>query len=188
MCVWSITLGDLVGSVPPSFIQSLARAGKAVGLTFSDSDNAPAPDYTVPMDPDATVLTVKVDSLDLAVRGQTTAVQTYLPRGLDLRFDDLASAPFLKHLRVDVPDLTVRALAPLFGRAAPWMEVVSVDADLSLVLGLSRSGWETRAREQLAFIALQDSLTKRCPFVYGQGAGCACPSLASSHCHLSLPP
>ncbi|GJN87915.1 hypothetical protein Rhopal_000870-T1 [Rhodotorula paludigena] len=172
MCVWSIILGDLVGSVPPSFIQSLARAGKAVGLTFSDSDNAPAPDYTVPLDPDATVLTVKVDSFDLAVRGQTTAVQTYLPRGLDLRFDDLASAPFLKHLRVDVPDLTVRALAPLFGRAAPWMEVVSVDADLSLVLGLSRSGWETRAREQLAFIALQDSLTKRCPFVYGQGAGC----------------
>ncbi|GAA6038491.1 hypothetical protein JCM8097_004593 [Rhodosporidiobolus ruineniae] len=167
MCIWSFYLGSLVGSVPPSFLQALARAGSAVGVSFSDVDNMI--DFTVPLDPDATVLTVDIHSIDVAVRGQTTAVQLHLPRGVDLRFDDLASPPFLKHLAVDVPELTIRALAPLFGRAAPWMEVASVDADLSVVLGFSSAGWEAKAREQLSFIALQDSLTKRCPFIYGEG-------------------
>lgn len=169
LCIWSFAVGALVGSVPPCFVQSLMRAGTAVGLTFTDSDNAPAADYLIPVDPDITALSVKVHSLDVAVRGSATAVQLYLPQGVDLRFDDLASAPFLKHLRVEVPELTLRALAPLFGRSAPWMEVASIDIDLSIVLGLSHSGWEARAREQLAFVALQDSLTKRCPFLYGHG-------------------
>ncbi|GAA5906531.1 hypothetical protein JCM8208_000472 [Rhodotorula glutinis] len=171
LCIWSFDIGSIVGSVPPCFVQSLMRAGGAVGLTFTDSDNAPAPDYVVPVDPDITALTVQVRSLDVAVRGTATAVQLYLPHGVDLRFDDLATAPFLKHLRLEVPELTLRALAPLFGRSAPWMEVASVDVDLSVVLGLSHSGWEARAREQLAFVALQDGLTKRCPFLYGHGDG-----------------
>ncbi|GAA5833329.1 hypothetical protein JCM11251_005205 [Rhodosporidiobolus azoricus] len=168
-CDWSFYLGSLVGSVPPSFLQALSRVGTAVGTTFSDDDNSLLPDFSIPVDPDATFLTVDVNSIDLAIRGHTTAVQLYLPEGVDLRFDDLASAPFLKHVSLDIPGLTVRALAPLFGRAAPWMEVASLDADLSLAMGLSSSGWETRAREQLSFISLQDSLTKRLSFMHGQG-------------------
>ncbi|GAA5841695.1 hypothetical protein JCM9279_000733 [Rhodotorula babjevae] len=171
LCIWSFDIGSIVGSVPPCFVQSLMRAGGAVGLTFADSDNAPAPDYVVPVDPDITALTVRLRSLDVAVRGTATAVQLYLPQGVDLRFDDLATAPFLKHLRLEIPELTLRALAPLFGRSAPWMEVASVDVDLSIVLGMSHSGWEVRAREQLAFVALQDGLTRRCPFLYGHGDG-----------------
>ncbi|GAA5960722.1 hypothetical protein JCM21900_000512 [Sporobolomyces salmonicolor] len=182
MCIWSFYIGTIVGSVPPSFLQALSRAGSAVATTFADGDNALAPDFTVPLDPDATFLTVDIHSIDLAIRGQATAIQLYLSEGIDLRFDDLASAPFLKHISIDVPTLTLRALAPLFGRAAPWMEVASLDADLSIVLGMTTSGWEDRARQQLAFIAQQDSLTKRCPFVYGQGPG------SSSHAgNLFLP-
>ncbi|BGP16903.1 Macrophage colony-stimulating factor 1 receptor [Rhodosporidiobolus nylandii] len=175
-CVWSIYVGSVVGSVPPHFLQALSRVGTAFGTTFSDDDNSLIPDFSVPLDPDATFLTVDIHSIDVAIRGNTTAIQLYLPRGVDVRFDDLASPPFLKHLSVDIPELTLRALAPLFGRAAPWMEVASLDADLSVVLGFSNEGWETRAREQLAFIALQDTLTKRCPFVYGQGRGAPAPN------------
>ncbi|GAA5979280.1 hypothetical protein JCM10908_002865 [Rhodotorula pacifica] len=174
MCIWSFTLGQIVGNITPDYLQALARAGASLGTNFSDADNALPADFAVKADPDATFLTVKSAAIDIAIRGQSTALQLYIRSGLDLRFDDLASAPFLKHVSLDLPDLTLRALAPLFGRLAPWMEVASLDTDLSLAIGMSTSGWEARTREQLSFIALQDSLTKRCPSIYDGGSGSDC--------------
>jgi hypothetical protein len=171
VCIWSFYLGAIVGSIPPSFLQAFSRVGTSVGLNFADQDNSLPPDFSVALDPDATFLTVDLSSIDLAIRGQGTAIQLALPEGVTIRFDDLASAPFLKHIAIDIPTLTLRALAPLFGRAAPWMEVASVDADFSLVLGLSATGWEERAKTQLSFLALQDAPTRRCSFIYGQGSG-----------------
>ena len=66
----------------------------------------------------------------------------------------------------------VRFLAPLFGRAAPWMEVASVEADFSIIVGLSKDGWRERSEQQRAFLEKQDALTMRCPFIYGGGPGC----------------
>lgn len=171
ICIWSFYLGTIVGSVPPSFLQAFARTGASLAANFVDQDNSLPPNFNVPLDPDATFLTVNLRSVDLAVRGAGTAIQIDLPDGVKIRFDDLASAPFLKHANIEIPTLYLRFLAPLFGRAAPWMEVASLDGDFSIVLGLSASGWEERARSQLAFVALQDELTKRCPFLYGQGSG-----------------
>lgn len=168
MCIWSFYLGAIVGSIPPSFLQAFARAGNSVGLGFVDQDNSLPPDFNVALDPDATFLTVDMHSIDLAVRGQGTAIQLSLSEGVTIRFDDLACAPFLKHVAVEIPTVTLRALAPLFGRAAPWMEVASIDADFSIVLGLSETGWAERARTQLEFIEAQDALTQRCPFIYGK--------------------
>ncbi|ORY77194.1 hypothetical protein BCR35DRAFT_353168 [Leucosporidium creatinivorum] len=171
MCIWSFYLGAVVGSIPPSFLQAFARAGNSVGLGFVDQDNSLPPDFNVALDPDATFLTVDMHSIDLAIRGQGTAIQLSLSEGVTIRFDDLACAPFLKHIAVEIPTVTLRALAPLFGRAAPWMEVASIDADFSIVLGLSETGWAERAKTQLEFIAAQDALTQRCPFIYGKGPG-----------------
>ncbi|KAI5479573.1 hypothetical protein MNV49_003310, partial [Pseudohyphozyma bogoriensis] len=169
ICIWSFYLGPVVGNVLPSLLQALSCAGTSIGLNFGDDDNSLPPDFLLALDPDATFLTVDIKSVDLSVRGQGTAVQFDLPDGVAIRFDDLASAPFLKHIEIDVPSFHVRFLAPLFGRAAPWMEVASLDADLSIVLGLSETGWEEKAKVQLAFIKAQDALTKRCPFIYGHG-------------------
>ena len=171
MCIWSFYLGTIVGSVPPSFLQAFARTGASLAANFVDQDNSLPPDFSIPLDPDATFLTVDLRSVDLAVRGAGTAIQIDLPDGVKIRFDDLASAPFLKHANIEVPTLYLRFLAPLFGRAAPWMEVASLDGDLSIVLGLLASGREERVKSQLAFVALQDELTKRCPFLYEKGPG-----------------
>ncbi|KAL8281144.1 hypothetical protein RQP46_006502 [Phenoliferia psychrophenolica] len=175
MCIWSIYLGNIVGSIPPSFLVACGRMANSIGSNFTDTDNSLPADFAVQLDPDATFLTVNLTSVDLAVRGQGTAVQLALPEGVAIRFDDLASEPFLQHIDIDIPILYVRFLAPLFGRAAPWMEVASLEADFSIILGLSKDGWKARSEEQLAFLAKQDSLTKRCPFIYGGGPG------ASSH-------
>lgn len=145
--------------------------GRSLGSNFTDEDNSLPADFAIQLDPDATFLTVNLNSIDLAIRGQGTAVQLALPEGVAIRFDDLASETFLQHIDVDLPILFVRFLAPLFGRAAPWMEVASVEADFSIVLGLSHDGWRQRSQEQLAFIEKQDVLTKRCPFIYGGGPG-----------------
>ncbi|KAM0790005.1 hypothetical protein ACM66B_005335 [Microbotryomycetes sp. NB124-2] len=168
MCIWSFYLGDIVGSVPPTLLQSLARAGNAIGYNFADKDNSLPPDYEVVLDPDATFLTVDITSIDLAIKGQSTAIQLEIAEGVSIKFDDLAEAPFLQHVAVEVPSLVVRALAPLFGKAAPWMEVASVDADFSLAVGLSNSNWREKAQTQRSFIESQDSLTQRCPFIYGK--------------------
>lgn len=161
-----------MGSVPPSLIQALSRAGNSIGYNFADRDNSLPPDFEVVLDPDATFLTVDIKSIDLAIRGQGTAVQVYLPETTSIRFDDLASATFLKHIAVDVPSISVRALAPLFGKAAPWMEVASIEADFSLAVGLSVSDWQDKARIQREFIRAQDALTKRCAFIYGESVDC----------------
>lgn len=173
ICIWSFYLGAVIGSVPPSFLQALSRAGSSIEHNFSDLDNSLPPDFTVPLDPDATFLTVDFHSIDLAIRGLGTAVQIALENGVTILFDDLASSPFLKHINVDVPSACIRFLAPLFGRAAPWMEVASLDADFSVVLGLSSSGWADRALLQRDFIEAQDALTRRCAFLYGQESACA---------------
>ena len=169
MCIWSIYLGQIVGSIPPSFLVACGRMANSLGSNFTDTDNSLPADFAVQLDPDATFLTVSLTSIDLAVRGQGTAVQLALPEGVAIRFDDLASEPFLQHIDIDIPILYVRFLAPLFGRAAPWMEVASLEADFSIILGLSKDGWKARREEQLAFLAKQDDLTKRCPFIYGGG-------------------
>lgn len=169
ICIWSIYLGRVVGSVPPSLLQAFARAGNGIGYNFVDNDNSLPPDFSVVLDPDAAFLSVDLHSVDLAVRGQGTAVQLDIPEGVTIRFDDLEQAGFLKHVAVEVPSITVRALAPLFGRAAPWMEVASVDADFSLVIGLSGTDWQKTSQTQLGFIAAQDALTRRCPFLYKGG-------------------
>lgn len=142
----------------------------SLAINFTDQDNSLPPDFVIALDPDATFITLNAQSIDLAVRGQGTAVQLALPDGLKVRFDDLATTPFLKHISIEVPVFYLRFLAPLFGRAAPWMEVASVDADFSVVIGLTATGWEARKHAQLKFIQSQDE-TKRCPFIYGGGPG-----------------
>lgn len=168
MCIWSIYLGRVVGSVLPSLLLTLARAGNSIGSNFVDSDNCLPPDFSIALDPDATFLSVDLHSIDLSVRGQGTAAQLDISEGVTIRFDDLEQAGFLKHVAVEVPCFTIRALAPLFGRAAPWMEVASIDADFSLVIGLSGTEWEKIAKTQLEFIASQDAITRRCPFLYNE--------------------
>ncbi|KAK4047646.1 Macrophage colony-stimulating factor 1 receptor [Microbotryomycetes sp. JL201] len=167
MCIWSFYLGKIIGSVPPTLLQSLARAANAIGYNFADKDNSLPPDYEVVLDPDATFLTVDIVAIDLAIKGQSTAIQLEIGEGVSIKFDDLAEAPFLQHVAVEVPSLMVRALAPLFGKAAPWMEVASVEADFSLAVGLSSSQWQEKAAKQKSFIESQDVLTRRCPFIYG---------------------
>lgn len=167
MCIWSFHLGQTVGSVALPFLQALSRAAGSVGLTFADSDNSLPPDFAIRPDPDATFLSVTTGAFDLSVGGARSACQVTLPKGFDLRFDDLASAPFLKHVCLDLPEVHVKMLAPLHAHSGRWLETASLRGDLSAAVGLSIAGWEARAREQLSFIAMQDSLTRRCRFVYG---------------------
>lgn len=171
ICIWSIYLGSMVGSVPPSFLQALTRSMSVLAVNFTDQDNSLPSDFTVALEPDATFVTIDLGSIDIAVRGLGTAIQLDLEDGIKIRFDDLATRPFLKHISIEIPSLVIRFLAPLFGRAAPWMEVASLDADFSIVLGLSEDGWEGKAKRQLEYIAAQDGITKRCPFLYGGGVG-----------------
>ncbi|SGY18835.1 BQ5605_C014g07488 [Microbotryum silenes-dioicae] len=168
ICIWSINVGAVYGSIPPSILQALSRAGTTVSINFVDNDNALPPDLTIAVDPDATFVTVDFGSIDLAVRGQTTAIQLDVPGGIAIKFDDLPEPPYLKHVDIDIPTIILRALTPVFGRAAPWMEVASIDTDLSVVVGMTGKGWEQKARTQRSFIATQDEPTQRCPFLYSK--------------------
>lgn len=171
ICIWSIYLGSMVGSIPPVFLQALTRSMSALAVNFTDQDNSLPSDFTVALEPDATFVTVDLGAIDIAIRGLGTAIQLDIEEGVRIRYDDLPTRPFLKHISIEMPSLVIRFLAPLFGRAAPWMEVASLDADFSIVLGLSEDGWEGKAKRQLEYIAAQDGITKRCPFLYGGGEG-----------------
>lgn len=171
MCIWSFHFGSIVGSVLPSFLNAISRMASCFAINFSDRDNSLPADFDVILDPDATFITFDLDSFDIAIRGQEAAVQIALLDGVAVRYEDLARAPFLKQIVVEIPTFDVYLLAPLFGQAAPWMEVASIEADLSIAIGLSSSGWEEIAERQLDFIEEQDSMTKRCPYVYSEGDG-----------------
>jgi hypothetical protein len=102
---------------------AFSRAATSVAMGFSDKDNALPADFSIALDPDATFVSVDIDSIDLAINGQRSASQVSLPQGMKIRFDDLSCPNFAKHINIDVPSLQIRLLAPLFGRSAPWMEV-----------------------------------------------------------------
>jgi hypothetical protein len=171
MCIWTFHFGAIVGSVPPSFLKAISRMASCLAINFSDRDNSLPADFDVILDPDATFITVDLDSLDIAIRGQEAAIQIALLDGVAVRYEDLASPPFLKQICIEIPTVDIHFLAPLFGQAAPWMEVASIEADVSIAIGLSSSGWEEIANRQLSFIARQDLSTQRCPFVYDEGDG-----------------
>lgn len=141
-----------------------------LAINFSDRDNSLPADFDVLLDPDATLLTFDLDSLDIAVRGQETSIQFALLEGIAVRYEDLAHPPFLKTVAIEMKTIEVHLLAPLSG-GAPWMEVASIETDISIVVGLSESGWRETAEQQLKFIQAQDYSTRRCPFIYGEGAG-----------------
>lgn len=175
MCIWAFSFGAMVGSVPPSFLDALGRMVSCLIFNFSDRDNSLPPDFDVILDPDITIVSFNLKSLDISVRGKATALQLALLNGLAVRFEDLGGQD---KILIDIPTVAIRLLSPLSLpssspqlEVAPFLEVASITTDLSIVIGLSSSGWKDRARIQLAFVAQQDRSTRRCPFIYGQGLG-----------------
>ena len=53
LCIWEIHIGQLKSSLSASEAFLLGAVGDAFGLNFADVPNAPAAEYTPPLDPDS---------------------------------------------------------------------------------------------------------------------------------------
>ena len=170
ICIWDLAFGRLIGQLSPAGVQAIMYAGKTLTLNFSDHDNALPPDFALPVDPDATFLTLQLASIDvkLASNKVSTTGLIRLPSGLAVRSDDLASARYLKHMEIDVPLVELKCLIPSGTADMAWTEVASLRADASIVVGRSETAWVERAAVQSNFIRTQDEETGRCAFLYGE--------------------
>jgi hypothetical protein len=171
--IWELHQGRLVGEVTPEFVLAFARAARALVTNSIDRDNTLPAEYSVPAEPDVTLLVLSSDAMDVTLwGGQHSAVQVTLAQGFCIHYDDLACSDYAKHAEIDLPSVAVKCLLSNPTAAVgvsddePWLEVAEVSSDISVALGLSWSGWRQKAEEQLAYVRAQDAPTRRCPFLY----------------------
>ncbi|TFK75375.1 hypothetical protein BDN72DRAFT_832240 [Pluteus cervinus] len=161
LCIWEIHIGQLKSSLSASEGFLLGAVGDAFGLNFADVPNAPAAEYTPPLDPDITFLKFSLDRVDLVWRAGFAAAVLSLPDGLKLTTNDLGGSFFKKILSVQLPAAFLKVLLTASSEQKPWLEAAEVSGDLYMDLYSSPGGWREHLETQLAFVSEQDHLTDR---------------------------
>ncbi|KAG8952761.1 hypothetical protein FRC04_003684 [Tulasnella sp. 424] len=171
LCLWEIKVGDCKGVVSPQFVTALSQVGRALSVTYTDSLNAPDPEFELPLDPDITFLKVSLQSVDIVLKDGEAALHLKMPHGLRLDYNDLAGGTYRKVMSLRLPLLQAKNLFRSPYKKEDWFEVASASMDLCSDMYFSPAGWEESAARQLRFVLEQDSLTKRLKFLYSRDSG-----------------
>ena len=151
-------------------VNALQRVARAFAANYTDMDNALPSAYGIASDPDVILLSVNMEALDATIWSVDTAVNLLLKDGLSIRLDDFAEEDWLSHIDVALPSLQLRGLAPTEKDSEVWLEVVAIDAGLSLGLGKTSADYQVLQQRQSKFIQSQDALTRRAAALYSSAA------------------
>lgn len=169
----------------PQFVTALSQVGRALSVTYTDSLNAPDPEFELPLDPDITFLKVSLQSVDIVLKDGEAALHLKMPHGLRLDYNDLAGGTYRKVMSLRLPLLQAKNLFRSPYKKEDWFEVASASMDLCSDMYFSPAGWEESAARQLRFVLEQDSLTKRLKFLYSRDSGQGTPK-PRHHCFPEL--
>jgi hypothetical protein len=162
--MWRFTLGDITGDIAIPHFAALQRIAKAFGSNFADLDNRlpPPPDQSAL--PDVTFLAASIGAINLNVWSLESAVNLVASRGVRVHFDDYIRGSRLLNVEMRAPSLQARGLVK--ASKDEWMEVASCEANLVARVYITGDDWQAKGTAQRSFLAEQDSLTSRCPFLY----------------------
>jgi hypothetical protein len=138
LCIWELWLGSITGSVRPPTVLALQRAMASFKFGFGDADNTLPRDMTALTVPDVTLVSLKVDRLDVSIPlDATCVVKAEMPKGVNVQLDDIPRDQFLRHVSVDIPLLSARCM--VLCSVAPsrrhesrgeWLEAAALTLDL----------------------------------------------------------
>lgn len=162
--MWNFTLGHLAADVTIPHFASLQRIARAFAQNFVDEDNIVHEDKGILALPDVTFLSATSKSVSVNVWAWDSAVNLATPDGLSIHFSDHASQGILTRLKATIPSIQAHGL--VHTQDDQWIEVTSCDSALSVSLTTTATDWKSKELAQKHFLAEQDLLTARCPFLY----------------------
>ncbi|EJD02702.1 uncharacterized protein FOMMEDRAFT_146573 [Fomitiporia mediterranea MF3/22] len=166
VCIWSISIGDVKGSLSTMEAQILLAAGKSFGHGFVDPFNAPAAEYVVPAERDATFLKVAVNSVDLSWKNEAAVIRVDIKDGVQFAYNNIAGTRHRKLTTVAIPTVDIQMLLTP-GTAKQCLEVGRFRTGVSLGLYSAPKGWREDAQIQKSFLRTQDSQTHRFATIMG---------------------
>ncbi|ORX43270.1 hypothetical protein BCR36DRAFT_586752, partial [Piromyces finnis] len=165
---WRFNIGSLVGEVHPFFIVSFVNFLETFLYHFSDFDNAI---LELPLTSDFFSLQLTMNKIDLSIWGKGSSTILFLKDGFKLQMDNTINTHYCNRIFLDFPFVGVYLLALAetnkdIESSYPWIEVASIETNLSLCIYLKTPDWKELYEKQVEFIRHQDRLTKRMTFIY----------------------
>lgn len=180
VCVWEIALGHVKTIATPLECRALLAVVDVLRIRFTDVANAPADEFSVPLDPDCewtfvdmtflmivlvTYVKLSLEALNATCLGGAAAVDLDVPKGLILHTNDLQGQLCGKFLSLRLPLASVKALVTSDTSRKSWSEAVAMDFDIILD---SFTCPETTCNPQNIFLHEQDLLTQRAQYLLSQ--------------------
>ncbi|KAF8554692.1 hypothetical protein OG21DRAFT_1508579 [Imleria badia] len=165
VCVWEIALGHVKTITTPLESRALLAVADVFRIHFTDVVNAPASEFSVPLDPDLTYVKLSLRALNATCLAGATAVDLDVPKGLTLHTNDLQGQVCGRFLSLRLPLTSLKALVALDTSRKSWSEAAAMDFDIAL-------DWftcpKTNHNPQGTFLHEQDHLTKRAQYLLSQ--------------------
>jgi hypothetical protein len=164
--MWEFALGNLSADVTIPHFASLQRIARTFASNFVDEDNSVSRPIPAEPLPDVTFLCACLETVEVNVWSQDSAVVLAVPQGLAVKFNDYISEGALSRVVMDSQSVQARGLVQT--SAEHWLEVTSVEFGIAVNVATSESAWKLKEMEQQRFLAEQDIETGRCSFLYSQ--------------------
>ncbi|KAF9227418.1 hypothetical protein BS17DRAFT_747957 [Gyrodon lividus] len=165
VCVWEVALGHVKAFLSLLESRMTLAAIDAFRIHYADIANAPASEFSVPLDPDLTFVKLSLKALNATCLIGTAAVDLDLPQGLTLQTNDLQGQLCGKLVSLRLPLASLKTLVTSSIARKSWSEAAVIDFDIELE---SYTSPETKGNPQSAFLHEQDMLTQRAQYLLSQ--------------------
>lgn len=168
VCLWELSIGHISAFLTPEFKDTLAAVGSAIGYNYTDRDNAPSDVYIAKTPPDATFVKLSIQRITALLETTAAGIAVELPQGVFIDTSSVASKACRSVQGLGVPCASLHVLRRQAGHKT-WEPVGSVSTGMSMDTYKVPPGWQDDAAKQQEFLREQDEITKRVPFLYGEG-------------------
>ncbi|KIJ61338.1 hypothetical protein HYDPIDRAFT_177084 [Hydnomerulius pinastri MD-312] len=165
VCVWEVALGHVKALLSVLEGRMALAAVDAFRINYTDLANAPASEFSIPLDPDLTLVKLSLKALNATCLAGTAAVDLELPQGLSLHTNDLQGQLCGKLLSLRLPSASLKTLVTSGSSRKSWSEAAAIDFDVNVE---SYSSPKTKDNPQGTFLHGQDTLTQRAQYLLGQ--------------------
>ncbi|KAF8135489.1 hypothetical protein EV363DRAFT_1395990 [Boletus edulis] len=165
VCVWEIAVGHVKVVTTPLESRVLFAVVDVFQIHFTDVANAPADEFSIPLDPDLTYVKLSLKALNATCLAGAAALDLDVPKGLTLHTNDLQGQLCGKLLSLRLPHASAKALVTSGASRRSWSEAAAMDFDITLD---SFTCPKTDHGPQSTFLHDQDFLTRRVQYLLSQ--------------------
>ncbi|KAH7888759.1 hypothetical protein F5I97DRAFT_2055646 [Phlebopus sp. FC_14] len=165
VCVWEIALGHVKTVLSILDVRIVLAALEVFRINYADPANAPASEFSMPLDADLTFVKLSLKALNATCLAGTVALDVSLPRGLTVHTNDLQGQLCGKILSLRVPVASLKSLVTSGSSRKVWSEAAAADFDVNVE---SYASSQLMGNPQKKFLHVQDALTQRAQYLLSQ--------------------